>query len=233
MTNKWETTINIWATTTNYKQRQTKNNDKRKHTKKADHLDTRTTWTTLTNWATLTLTNQWLIKKIIAEFALFTWSCFISIVLFCHSFIILLSTLATLCTAGIRFWQFLSATKSTFQFFQWSWQFQMLSVLWKQSMSTQGTTGNHSNIRCNISCHEWVIIRSVLNKTIGEWTPLHHFQVQLIIRWDEFTIFSQSLELRILGLQPTTCSPSTCGSTVCSWSWCLALSWLLSLGSWY
>ena len=113
MTNKWETTINIWATTTNYKQRQTKNNDKRKHTKKADHLDTRTTWTTLTNWATLTLTNQWLIKKIIAEFALFTWSCFISIVLFCHSFIILLSTLATLCTAGIRFWQFLSAAKSS------------------------------------------------------------------------------------------------------------------------
>ena len=45
----------------------------------ADHLDTWTTWTTLTNWTTLTiLTDQWLIKKIIAEFALFTWSCFCS-----------------------------------------------------------------------------------------------------------------------------------------------------------
>ena len=131
------------------------------------------------------------------------------------------------------FYQLPNHPNITFQFFQWSLRSQMLSVLWKQSMSTQGTTGNHSNIISNISCHEWVIIRSVLNKTVGEWTPLHHFQVQLKIRWDEFTIFSQSLELRILGLQPTTCSPSTCGSTVCSWSWCLALSWLLSLGSWY
>ena len=43
---------------------------------KADHLDTWTTWTTLTNGTTQTiLTDQWLIKKIIAEFALFTWSC--------------------------------------------------------------------------------------------------------------------------------------------------------------
>ena len=44
---------------------------------KADHLDTWTTWTTLTNGTTQTiLTDQWLIKKIIAEFALFTWSCY-------------------------------------------------------------------------------------------------------------------------------------------------------------
>ena len=99
--NKWQTTSNEKQrqTTANDKQQQTTNNKQTifwKHTIKADHLDTRTTLTTLTNWATLTiLTNQWLIKKIIAEFALFTWSCFISIALFCHSFIILLSTLAT------------------------------------------------------------------------------------------------------------------------------------------
>ena len=43
------------------------------HIMKADHLNTWTTWTTLTNWTTLTiLTGQWLIKKLIAEFALFT-----------------------------------------------------------------------------------------------------------------------------------------------------------------
>ena len=50
-----------------------------------DHLDQWTTWTiwtscttstTLTDQTTLTiLTDQWLIKKIIAESALFTWSC--------------------------------------------------------------------------------------------------------------------------------------------------------------
>ena len=35
-----------------------------------------TTWNTLTNWTTLKiLIDQWVIKKIIAEFALFTWSC--------------------------------------------------------------------------------------------------------------------------------------------------------------
>ena len=50
---------------------------------KADHLCTWTTWTTLTNWTTLTtLTDQWLIKKIIAEFALITWSCIVSPVQF-------------------------------------------------------------------------------------------------------------------------------------------------------
>ena len=149
-------------------------------------------------------------------------SCFVTYsLLFCQ-----------LCTAGTPFWQLPNHPNMTFQFFQWSWQFQMLSVLWKQSMSTQGTTSNH---RWYISYHKWVIIRSVLNKTVGEWTPLHHFQVQFktSIRWNDFIISSRSLELRILGLQPTTCSPSTCGSTVCSWSWCLALSWLLSLGSWY
>ena len=37
-----------------------------RHIMKADHLDTWTTWTTI-------LTDLWLIKKIIAEFALFTW----------------------------------------------------------------------------------------------------------------------------------------------------------------
>ena len=48
------------------------------HIMKADHLDTWTNLTTLTNWTTLTiLTYQWLIKKIFAEFALFTWSCFL------------------------------------------------------------------------------------------------------------------------------------------------------------
>ena len=71
---------------TNNKQRQTKTNDKQQqttnktifwmHIMKADHLDTWTTWTTLTNWSTLTiLTDQWGIKKIIAEFALFTRFC--------------------------------------------------------------------------------------------------------------------------------------------------------------
>ena len=36
-----------------------------------------TTWTTMTSGTTLTtLTDQGFIKKIIAEFALFTWSCF-------------------------------------------------------------------------------------------------------------------------------------------------------------
>ena len=50
---------------TNAKQWKTTNNDERQ------------TWTTLTNWTTMTiLTDQYLIKKINAEFALFTWSCF-------------------------------------------------------------------------------------------------------------------------------------------------------------
>ena len=65
---------------TNNDKRQTTTNDKQNyflmHIMKADHLDTRTTWTTLTDGTTQTiLTDQWLIKKIIAEFALFTWSC--------------------------------------------------------------------------------------------------------------------------------------------------------------
>ena len=99
MTNndKWQTTTNDkqrqttnnnkWQTTTKNNKQQTTNNDKWQtttnktifwmHIMKADHLDNWTTWTTLTNWTTLTiLTDQWLIKKIIAEFALFTWSCF-------------------------------------------------------------------------------------------------------------------------------------------------------------
>ena len=92
---QWQTTnYDKWPTTTNGKQRQMTNNDKWQtttndkqqkttnktifwmHIMKADHLDTWTTWTTLSNWAILTiLTDQWLIKKIIAKFALFTWSC--------------------------------------------------------------------------------------------------------------------------------------------------------------
>ena len=56
------------------------------HLDHLDHLDQWTTWTiwtscttstTLTDQTTLTiLTDQWLIKKIIAESALFTWSCY-------------------------------------------------------------------------------------------------------------------------------------------------------------
>ena len=142
------------------------------------------------------------------------------------------------CLVFDSLYQLANHPNMTFQFFQWSWRSQMLSALWKQSMSTQGTTSNHKSIICNILYREWVIIRNVLNKTVGEWTPLHHFQVQsfilkISIRCNDFTISSRSLKLRILGLPPTTCSPSTCGSTVCSWSWCLALSWLLLLGSWY
>ena len=71
---KWQTTNDKLYTTTNNKKWQTTTNDNQwMLIMKADHLDTWTAWTTLTNWTTLTiLTDQWLIKKIIAEFALFT-----------------------------------------------------------------------------------------------------------------------------------------------------------------
>ena len=74
---KRQTTSNTKQTTTNNKQGETTNKTIFwMHIIKADHLDTWTTWTTLTNWTPLTiLTDQWLIKKIIAEFVLFTWSC--------------------------------------------------------------------------------------------------------------------------------------------------------------
>ena len=53
-------------------QRQMTNNNKQQTT----NNDKWQTWTTLTNWTTLPiLTDHRLIKKIIAEFALFTWSC--------------------------------------------------------------------------------------------------------------------------------------------------------------
>ena len=80
---QWQTTnSDKWQTMTNGKQR-TMTNDKQQKTTNNDK-EQRQTWTTMTNYTTLRiLTDQWLIKKINAEFVLFTLSC--SIYNFLHT----------------------------------------------------------------------------------------------------------------------------------------------------